>query len=86
MPVWGVWLDDTFYFSTGRKSRKGRNLAANAACTITNDDAEDAVIVEGSAEEVKDAAALESGCGGLHEEVQDGSARHGRTDLCSAPA
>ena len=59
MPVWGVWLDDAFYFSTGRKSRKGRNLAANPACTVTNDEGEEAVIVEGSAEEVKDAAALE---------------------------
>ncbi|PYX34933.1 MAG: pyridoxamine 5'-phosphate oxidase [Acidobacteria bacterium] len=59
MPVWGVWVDDAFYFSTGRKSRKGRNLAANPACTITNDHGEEAVIVEGSAEEMKDAAALE---------------------------
>ena len=59
MPVWGVWVDDAFYFSTGRKSRKGRNLAANPACTVTNDDGEEAVIVEGSAEEVKDAEALE---------------------------
>src|SRR4030088_33397 len=31
MPVWGVWLDDAFFFSTGRKSRKGQNLAANPA-------------------------------------------------------
>ena len=49
MPVWGVWLDDAFFFSTGRKSRKGQNLAANPACTITNDDGEEAVIVEGRA-------------------------------------
>ncbi len=59
MPVWGVWVDDAFYFSTGRKSRKGRNLATNSACTITNDNGEEAIIVEGSAEEVKDEAALE---------------------------
>jgi len=58
MPVWGVWLDDAFFFSTGRKSRKGQNLAANPACTITNDNGEQAVIVEGRAEEVKDVAAL----------------------------
>jgi nitroimidazol reductase NimA-like FMN-containing flavoprotein (pyridoxamine 5'-phosphate oxidase superfamily) len=57
--VWGVWFDDAFYFSTGRKSRKGRNLAANPACTITNDDGEEAVIVEGTAQEVRDEAALE---------------------------
>ncbi len=59
MPVWGVWVDGAFHFSTGRKSRKGQNLAANPACTITNDHGEEAVIVEGSAEEVKDPAALE---------------------------
>lgn len=59
MPVWGVWVDNAFYLSTGRKSRKGRNLVANPACTIMNDDGEEAVIVEGSAVEVKDAAELE---------------------------
>ncbi len=59
MPVWGVWVNDAFYFSTGRKSRKGQNLAANPACTITNDDGEQAVIVEGSAVEVKEASELE---------------------------
>lgn len=59
MPVWGVWVDDAFFFSTGRKSRKGQNLAANPACTITNDDSEEAVIVEGVAEEVKDVRALQ---------------------------
>jgi nitroimidazol reductase NimA-like FMN-containing flavoprotein (pyridoxamine 5'-phosphate oxidase superfamily) len=60
MPIWGVWVDDAFCFSTGRKSRKGTNLAANAACTVTNDDGEEAVIVEGVAEELRDPGALES--------------------------
>ena len=59
MPVWGVWLDDAFFFSTGRKSRKGQNLAANPACTIANDDGQEAVIVEGLATQVEDAASLE---------------------------
>jgi nitroimidazol reductase NimA-like FMN-containing flavoprotein (pyridoxamine 5'-phosphate oxidase superfamily) len=59
MPVWGVWLDDAFFFSTGRKSRKGQNLAANAACTVTNDDGKEAVIVEGDAKQVDAAATLE---------------------------
>ncbi len=49
MPVWGVWVEDAFFFSTGRKSRKGQNLAANAACAVTNDDGEEAVIIEGTA-------------------------------------
>lgn len=59
MPVWGVWLDDAFFFSTGRKSRKGQNLAANPACTISNDNGEEAVIIEGQAVQVENAAALE---------------------------
>src|SRR5580692_11445612 len=58
MPVWGVWLDDAFFFSTGRKSRKGQNLAANPACTVTNDNGEEAVIVDGTAGQVKDAGLL----------------------------
>ncbi len=54
-----MWLDDAFFFSTGRKSRKGQNLAANPACTIANDDGKEAVVVEGLAVPVEDAAALE---------------------------
>src|SRR6202171_6687352 len=61
MPVWGVWLDDAFFFSTGRKSRKGQNLAANPACTIANDDGEEAVVVEGLAQEGKASAHLRRG-------------------------
>ena len=60
MPVWGVWLDNAFFFSTGRKSRKGQNLAANPACTIMNDNGKEAVIVEGVAVEVTDRGALEN--------------------------
>lgn len=59
MPLWGVWLDDAFFFSTGRKSRKGQNLAVNRACTITNDDGAEAVIIEGQAAEITDASALD---------------------------
>ncbi|MFZ0796575.1 MAG: pyridoxamine 5'-phosphate oxidase family protein [Terriglobales bacterium] len=51
--------DDAFFFSTGRQSRKGQNLAVNPACTIANDDGQEAVIVEGLATQVEDAAALE---------------------------
>ncbi|MGA9530058.1 MAG: pyridoxamine 5'-phosphate oxidase family protein [Terriglobales bacterium] len=60
MPVWGVWVDDAFFFSTGRKSRKGQNIAGNPYCTVTNDDGAEAVIVEGRACEVTDQAALET--------------------------
>jgi nitroimidazol reductase NimA-like FMN-containing flavoprotein (pyridoxamine 5'-phosphate oxidase superfamily) len=58
MPIWGVWLDDAFFFSTGGKSRKGQNLAANPACTIANDNGAEAVIVEGTATRLEDEAKL----------------------------
>ena len=59
MPVWGVWLDRTFYFSTSAGSRKARNLAANPRCVISTDMADEAVILEGVAEEVIDPELLQ---------------------------
>jgi PPOX class probable F420-dependent enzyme len=54
MPVWGVWLAGRLWFSTGRASRKARNLAAEPRCTLTTDDARDPVVLEGVAERVTD--------------------------------
>ena len=54
MPIWGVWLDGVFYFSTGRRSRKSRNLRANPSCVICPEGAGEAVILEGLAEELMD--------------------------------
>src|SRR3712207_270931 len=34
-PIAAVWLDDTFYFSTGPTERKAKNLALNSHCVIT---------------------------------------------------
>jgi nitroimidazol reductase NimA-like FMN-containing flavoprotein (pyridoxamine 5'-phosphate oxidase superfamily) len=59
MPIWGVWVDDAFFFSTGRKSRKGQNIAANPACSVSNDDGQEAVIVEGEAKLIDDPGTLE---------------------------
>ena len=58
MPVWGVWMDEKFYFSTGQQSRKARNLAANPRCVICVENAGEAVIVEGVVEEISDAEVL----------------------------
>lgn len=57
-PVWGVWLDGTFVFSTAAGSRKARNLAANASCVVCNERADEAVIVEGVATEARDGELL----------------------------
>ncbi|MFZ0659604.1 MAG: pyridoxamine 5'-phosphate oxidase family protein [Candidatus Binataceae bacterium] len=58
VPIWGIWMDQRFVFSSGRESRKARNLAANPRCVITNDNGDEAVIVEGIAFETADLALL----------------------------
>jgi nitroimidazol reductase NimA-like FMN-containing flavoprotein (pyridoxamine 5'-phosphate oxidase superfamily) len=54
MQVWGVWLDDRFYFSSGAASRKARNLAAQPACVVGAEVEDDSLIVEGRAALVTD--------------------------------
>lgn len=54
MPIWGVWVNGIFCFSTGRESRKARNLAANPRCVICNEISKEAVIVHGRAKELTD--------------------------------
>jgi PPOX class probable F420-dependent enzyme len=58
MVVWGIWVEDTLYFSTGRKSRKSKNLQMNPRCAVTVQYADDAVIVEGTASETRDKALI----------------------------
>src|ERR1041384_6761796 len=54
MPVWGVWIDGAFYFSTGTRSRKARNLVENPRCAISCEVGEDQLIIEGQAQLVDD--------------------------------
>ncbi|HKV30843.1 MAG TPA: pyridoxamine 5'-phosphate oxidase family protein [Candidatus Dormibacteraeota bacterium] len=58
MPVWGIWMDDALWFSSSRSSRKARNLAANAHCTITTDNAYEPVVIEGEAALIDELAAI----------------------------
>ena len=58
MPVWGLWHEGAFWFSSSKGSRKARNLAAEPRCVVTTEDASDPVVMEGSAELVTDLDAL----------------------------
>jgi PPOX class probable F420-dependent enzyme len=58
MPLWAVWIGNTLYFSTGDGSRKARNLAANPHAVISVEQDNEAVIVEGAVERVKDVTIL----------------------------
>ena len=66
MPVWGIWVDGAFYFSTGRESRKARNLARNRRCIVCNERADQAVIVEGVAGKVTSKSLLGRLAGPYH--------------------
>jgi PPOX class probable F420-dependent enzyme len=57
-PVWGVWHDGCFWFTTFARARKGRNLLANPNVVIHLDSGEDVVIIDGVAEAVEDRHAL----------------------------
>ncbi len=54
MLVWGVWWQNAFWFSTGPRTRKAKNIAVDPHCVIGTEKADEAVILEGLAEEIKD--------------------------------
>lgn len=54
MPVWGMWAEDAFWFSSSKGSRKTRNLLANSRCVVSTEDANNPVVVEGVAALVDD--------------------------------
>ena len=58
MPVWGIWLEGTFIFSTDRAARKAKNVAHNPAMTVHLESGDEVVILEGLAEEVTEAGLL----------------------------
>src|SRR5262245_38782878 len=60
MPVWAVWLDGALWFSSSNDSRKSRNLANDPRCSLTTDDSQNPVVVEGVAERLSTAAELEA--------------------------
>ena len=54
MIVWGIWWQNAFWFSTGPRTRKAKNIAALPQVVIGTEDAEEAIILEGTAEEITD--------------------------------
>jgi nitroimidazol reductase NimA-like FMN-containing flavoprotein (pyridoxamine 5'-phosphate oxidase superfamily) len=60
MPVWGLWHDESFWFSSSRGSRKSRNLSADPRCVVATEDAMEPVIIEGIAQLVTESGALEA--------------------------
>jgi hypothetical protein len=53
-PVWGVWLDDCFYFSSGSRIRS--NLAHHSAVSVNLESGDECIILEGRVVLVQDEA------------------------------
>jgi uncharacterized pyridoxamine 5'-phosphate oxidase family protein len=58
MIVWALWLNGMLYFSTGAQSLKAKNLARNPKCVVCTEMADQAVIVEGTADPVRDVSLI----------------------------
>ena len=56
-PVWGVWIDNMLYFSTG--SLAAKNLRQNSATSVHLESGAEVVILEGVTAEVTDPALQE---------------------------
>ena len=54
MPVWATWWGQALWFSSGGRSRKARNLAAEPRVTVATDNPLEPVVVEGVADRVVD--------------------------------
>ena len=52
--VGALWVDDVFWFETGERTRKGKNLARDPRCTLSVATHEFDLVVEGEAHKVTD--------------------------------
>ncbi|WP_242886640.1 pyridoxamine 5'-phosphate oxidase family protein [Actinomadura litoris] len=59
MPVWGAWSGEELMFSSSVPSRKMVNLRANPNVVVTTEEAEEPVVIEGTAKVVTELGALQ---------------------------
>jgi general stress protein 26 len=57
-PVWGLWHEGGFYFSTGEESAKGKNIKANPSVSVHLESGDEVVILEGELKNVLDKGLL----------------------------
>ncbi len=58
-PVWGVWIDGAFYWSTSTNAVKARNLLNNPQVVVHLESGDDVVILEGRAALIDQAKEVE---------------------------
>jgi hypothetical protein len=57
--VGAIWMDGTFWFQTGNVTRKARNIARDARCSISVSMRDFDLVLEGAAVQVTDRADIE---------------------------
>lgn len=57
--VGALWIDERFYFTSGAATRKSRNLAENASCTLSVSLPTIDLVVEGTVSQITDQATLQ---------------------------
>jgi pyridoxine/pyridoxamine 5'-phosphate oxidase len=56
--IGAMWVDGTFWFETGERTRKGRNLASDPRCTLSVSTREFDLVIDGEARQVTDRATV----------------------------
>ncbi|WP_199796686.1 pyridoxamine 5'-phosphate oxidase family protein [Pseudonocardia dioxanivorans] len=56
--IGALWVDGTFWFETGERTRKGRNLARDPRCALSLATEKFDLVVRGTAEQVTDPATV----------------------------
>ena len=85
MPIWGLWLDNRFWFSTGEHSKKARNLAKTPYCVIGIDLGDDAVCVEAQVALTKDPAVIKTFCDRYSAKYQEDISNFSEPVLVATP-
>ena len=58
-PIWGVWVDEIFFFGGGPGTKWSRNLHVHPQVSINLEDGSESIVFEGRAKLVEDAALME---------------------------
>ena len=56
--IGAIWVDDRFWFETGDRTRKARNIARDPRCTLSISTHEFDLVVEGEARKITDPATV----------------------------
>ena len=62
MPVWGIWFENNFYFSTSDLSKKARNLSEMKNCSVSTEYPNNPLILEGTGKKINNLDLLRKIC------------------------